>query len=201
MEMNRCNWSNSCEASQGQVWDISTITTRSADLHTVGVQKHSTLTYALQFSTSGVVVIFSHLCPVTQVRHYLNEHSAYEHMCLTPGSHLLECVNQTEGEYFTFLAYYSIFQMTTLKLKHSFCYDPEWGRSSEALPIGFPAWLPMGCLVKWNCFLKLSDCCAARSSLWIVASVSRLSPSSADSPALFFSFPPIQKKTTIMGFI
>lgn len=40
MEINCCKWSNSCEAanqkaSQGQVWEISTITTGSADLYTV----------------------------------------------------------------------------------------------------------------------------------------------------------------------
>lgn len=40
MEINCCKWSNSCEAanqkaSQGQVWEISTITTQSADLYSV----------------------------------------------------------------------------------------------------------------------------------------------------------------------
>lgn len=43
MEINHRKWSNSCEAanqkaSHGQVWEISTITTQSADLHTVGAQ-------------------------------------------------------------------------------------------------------------------------------------------------------------------
>lgn len=62
--------------------------------------------------------------------------------------------------------------MTTLKFKHSFWYDPKWGRGSMALPMDFPARLPMGCLARWNCFLKLSDCCAALSLYWIVVSVS-----------------------------
>ncbi len=53
-------------------------------------------------------------------------------------SHLLEIVKQTEGEYLTFLAYCSIFQMTTLTLKHSFQYDQKWGRSSLSPPHRFP---------------------------------------------------------------
>lgn len=64
--------------------------------------------------------------------------------------------------------------MTTLKLKHSFWYDQKWGKSGLALLVGFPAWLPMGCLARWNCFTKLSDCYAALSLYWIVASVSLL---------------------------
>lgn len=39
---------------------------------------------------------------------------------------------------------------------------------------------------------KLSDCCTALPSYWIVAL--HLSTSSADSPTLFSSFPPLQKK-------
>lgn len=61
MEINRCKWSNSCEAanqkaSQGQVWEISTITTQSADLHT-GSAQNTVLTCTLRRGTSGVVVI------------------------------------------------------------------------------------------------------------------------------------------------
>lgn len=38
MEINCCKWSNSCEASPGQVWEISTITTQSVDSHAVSAQ-------------------------------------------------------------------------------------------------------------------------------------------------------------------
>lgn len=86
-------------------------------------------------------------------------------------SRLLQIVKYSKGECLLFLAYCSIFQMTTQMLRHSFSYDLKWGGSSPPLPIGFPAWLPMGCLARWNCFLKLSDCRAALSLYWIVASI------------------------------
>ena len=81
--------------------------------------------------------------------------------------------------------------MTPLKLKHGFWYDPKWGRSSRALPMGFPAWLPMGCLARWNCFLKLSDCRAAPSLYWIVASISLHLPLTA--PPFSPHFHPFKK--------
>lgn len=59
------------------------------------------------------------------------------------------------------------------------------------LLIGFPAWLPMGCLARWNCFLKLSDCCAALSLYWIVASVSLHLPLTA--PPFSPHFHPFKK--------
>lgn len=74
---------------------------------------------------------------------------------------------------------------------------PKLGGGSggeEDLPIGFLTWLPMGCLSRWNCFLKLSDCCAALFWFGTVMSISlhlRLT-----APPFSIHFPSFRKKKT-----
>lgn len=86
MEINCCNWSNSCEASQRQVWEISTITTQSADLHTVGAQNKTKSYLYTVVQCIRSCCDSSQLCPVLQVNYELNEHSfvqsSVECMCL-----------------------------------------------------------------------------------------------------------------------
>lgn len=68
---------------------------------------------------------------------------------------------------------------------------------AQALPVGFPAWLPMWCLARWNCFLKLSDCCSA--VLVLECSV-HLSTSLTDSPTPFLLIFTPSKKDNDNGF-
>ena len=202
MEINRCKWSNSCEAanqkaSQGQVGEISTITTHRADSHSVSTRNaprlvvHCSGTHQELFWFSSSVSCNTSkpsskwIVPQPCSRHPHGQPS------FAPAVLFLQIVKQTWRRMprFSFILLHFEDDYSEVQTKLQIWREMEKRRPSP--PRRFVGMTADGMSGEMKLFPEVVR--LLRSSVLVLDCSVRLSTSSADSPTLFSSFPLLQK--------